>query len=433
MSEKAARETDEGRDDALRAPARNRAPQTADWQRAHAELGRLARLRAGLDAEEARWLLLAWREKVHARLGYGSFGEYVGRLFGYGARLVQEKLRVAEALERLPELASALELGQVCWSALRELTRVATPETQAEWLAVARGRRVREVEQLVAGHVPGDSPSDPRDPLAVRHVLGFEVSGEVLALVREAFTKIRRDAGESLDDDAALLTMARAVLEGPRDEGRGSYQIALTVCEHCQRGRQDGAGESTPVGPEVVEMASCDAQRLGSLATVGGRREHVGANKARAVQHVPPAVRRLVLRRDHRRCVVPGCKHATWLDVHHIEARAEGGKHEPDNLITLCTAHHRAIHRGRLFVEGGAGVGLTFRHADGNRYGEPLSPAAADAGSKAFRALRGLGFAEGEVRRALAQVAHAGGGDASVEALVRSCLRLLTQRLSCAS
>jgi hypothetical protein len=250
--------------------------------------------------------------------------------------------------------------------------------------------------------------------------------------VREAFTKIRRDACESLDDDAALLMMARAVLRGSRDEGRASYQIALAVCEHCQRGRQEGAGESTPVAPDVVEMAGCDAQHLGQVAAVGGRRQHVGANKARAAQDVPPAVRRLVLRRDHGRCVVPGCKHATWLDVHHIEARAEGGKHEPDNLITLCGAHHRAIHRGRLIVEGGAGVGLTFRHADGNRYGEPLSPAATEANAKAFRALRGLGFAEGEVRRALAQTTRVDGGE-SVEGLVRSCLQLLTQRLACAS
>jgi hypothetical protein len=63
-------------------------------------LQRLARSRAGLDFEEGRWLLRARQSGVHTRLGFGSFGEYVGRLFGYGARLVQEKLRVAEALER---------------------------------------------------------------------------------------------------------------------------------------------------------------------------------------------------------------------------------------------------------------------------------------------------------------------------------------------
>ena len=56
-----------------------RARSRDDWQRAHEELRRLARSRAGLDFEEGQWLLAAWRGGVHARLGYGSFREYVER------------------------------------------------------------------------------------------------------------------------------------------------------------------------------------------------------------------------------------------------------------------------------------------------------------------------------------------------------------------
>jgi hypothetical protein len=403
----------------------------AEWQRAHHELLRLARSHAGLDFEEGRWLVRAYRSGVHSRLGFGSFGEYVGRLFGYGARLVQEKLRVAEALERRPELAEALKQGQICWSAVRELTRVATPQTEAAWLAAAAGRTVRELEKLVSGLAPGSQPGDLGDAKDVRHVLRFEVSGEVLACVREALTKICRDAGEALEDEAALLQMARAVLEGPRDEGRASYQIALTVCEQCQRGRQDGAGEATRVGLEVIEMAGCDAQHVGRLAVVGGH-AHVGANTQRAAQDVPPAVRRLVLRRDHGRCVVPGCRHVTWVDVHHLQPREDAGGHEPENLMTVCGAHHRALHRGRLRVDGTPASGLTFRHADGSAYGRVGAPAVADAGAKAFQALRGLGFRESEARWALGQLTHDGGSE-SVEAQVRAGLLLLTRRLAHAS
>ena len=160
-----------------------------DWERTHGELSRLARSRSGLDYEEGGWLLAAWRGSVHARLGYGSFREYIERLFGYGARVVQEKLRVAEAIEELLVSAEALKNGQVCWSVLRELTRVATPETEAEWLEVAAGRTVREVEQLVSGRGPGSRPGDARDASKCRHVLRFEVSAEVLASVREALGK----------------------------------------------------------------------------------------------------------------------------------------------------------------------------------------------------------------------------------------------------
>jgi hypothetical protein len=55
----------------------------SNWVQAHAALSRLAQQRAALDAEEGRWLLCAWRSGAHVHLGYGSFAQYVERLFGY--------------------------------------------------------------------------------------------------------------------------------------------------------------------------------------------------------------------------------------------------------------------------------------------------------------------------------------------------------------
>ncbi len=48
----------------------------------------------------------------------------------------------------------------------------------------------------------------------------------------------------ALDDDAALLLMARAVLGGPTDASRTSHQIAMTVGEHCGADTQQGKGEA---------------------------------------------------------------------------------------------------------------------------------------------------------------------------------------------
>jgi hypothetical protein len=422
----------------------------ADWQRAHAELCSLARSRAGLDFDEGRWLVLALRSGAHVRLGYGSFAEYVERLFGYSPRLTHDKLRVAEALEGLPVLAQALRAGEASWSALRELTRAAVPSTERQWLEAARGKTVREVEQLVSGHRPGSQPCDARDSAATRHVLRFEVSSEALATFREAMAKIRRDAGQPLDDDAAILLLARHVLVGPADAGRASYQIALTVCEACQHAQQHGRGELIDVGPDVRAMAACDAQHIG-MTHVGAMSERgaqaIASNDVdsteettavhpeqstrqssvpRAQQDIPPAIRRWVLRRDGGRCAFPGCRHATFLDVHHIQPRAEEGAHDPNNLITACSAHHRAIHRGEVSLEGSVSAGLRVRHANGTAYGARVSPAAADAHAKIFRALRGLGFREGEARRALADVATHVGHDMSVERLLRRALLELT-------
>jgi hypothetical protein len=188
-------------------------------------------------------------------------------LFGYTRRTVQEKLRVAEALEELPRLARALDAGSLSWSAARELSRVAVADTEQEWLEVARGKTLRQLEELVAGKRLRDEPSTASRPEATRHVLRFEVAAETLALFREALSALRRRGDGAWDDDSALLEMARHVLGGPQDDGRASYQIALAVCPSCGEGRQQASGELVRVPAEVVAMAQCDCQHLGCIAS----------------------------------------------------------------------------------------------------------------------------------------------------------------------
>jgi hypothetical protein len=430
------------------------------WQAAHEALTRLARSRAGLDFEEGQKLRAAERARVHERLGYGSFVEYIERLFGYSPRLTLEKLRVAHALDGLPQLAAALREGNVSWSSVRELTRVATRATDRDWLEASQGRTVREVEKQVSGHRPGDLPGDAKDWRAERHVLRFGVSGEVLATFREAQAKLRRDAGGPLDDDSTLLLMARHVLGGPTDDGRASYQIALTVCEACERATQTGLGEARQIPTEVAEMASCDAQQIkgihaesrsrrqnstrkqaasigtrgdgGDETHVGGespgeRQPPAGPHPQRASQTIPPAVRRAVLLRDRHCCQVPGCRQATFVDVHHLRARAAGGSHDLDNLLTLCGAHHRACHRGDLLIEKSASGGLSFWHADGTPYGGPPNTREVDVAEQTFRGLRSLGFGEREARDAVRAAGAHVGREGGVESLMRAALGRLTR------
>ena len=186
--------------------------QAADWVKAHQALLEMARERSSLEAREGKVLLWARRAGVHEQLGYGSFVEYVERLFGYAARTTLDKLRTAEALEQLPALERALALGETSWSAARELARVATAETEREWLEASKGRTVRDIERLVAGRDPGERPSDAARPFAERHVLRFEVAAETLATFRQAMKELRQQSGGHVDDDAALLLMARCVL-----------------------------------------------------------------------------------------------------------------------------------------------------------------------------------------------------------------------------
>ena len=58
---------------------------------------------------------------------------------------------------------------------------------------------------------------------------------------------------------------------------------------------------------------------------------------------IPAAVRRLVFQRDGHRCVIAGCQSRTRLQPHHLVPYSAGGRHDPDNLITVCWYHHHVV------------------------------------------------------------------------------------------
>ena len=400
---------DRERDDGVRDGSDDGDVAAPAWRRADRALRALARRRAALDVDEARWLLEARRAKVHEHLGLGSFVEYCERVLGYRPRTTMERLRVAEAIAELPETRDALGAGELSYSAVRELTRVATPETVHDWIDAARDKTVREIESMVAGRAPGDRPTDAPDPSLELRRLALDLEPQAYALLLEALRHVRDRAGSDLSDSDAIVELCEDVLAGVRatpDSAR--HQIALTQCTDCKRTWQDGGGQVVEVAPAVIDAAACDA-------TVIDLRDPAST----PTRAIPRAVRTRVLRRDHNRCTVPGCRSARHLDVHHITPRAAGGDHAPDNLTVLCGAHHRALHAGRLRIEGRAPE-LRFTHEDGRSYG---SAAPSDRDRDAMRALRQAGYpaklAADAVARAVTEVGPAG----SLEALLVRALR----------
>src|SRR5689334_23181070 len=125
-------------------------------EQVHRRLKRIVKARGALDAQEAAALREAEQLRVWRRYGYGSLLEYMEMETGYTPRAALERLRVAKAIEELPVIAEKLEQGDLSFSAARELTRVATAETEGDWLAAADDKNLRQVEELVSGPRPGD-------------------------------------------------------------------------------------------------------------------------------------------------------------------------------------------------------------------------------------------------------------------------------------
>jgi hypothetical protein len=315
-----------------------------EWQVVDRALRAIAGERAALDAKEARWLREGVELKIWKRFGMVDMIDYMERRMGYTPHVGKERLRVAHALGDLPAIEEALRDGELSFSAVRELTRVATPETEEEWLDTAADKNVRQIEELVSGHRPGDKPTDPADPRVRIHRVVLELNADAYAGFRQARAVLQDEHGRRLDDSEIAAAWTGRVLEGSAaPSGRARAQIAITVCEKCRAATQDGAGATVAINAAALARAECDAQYIGSLDA---------AEPARAYQDVSPAVARLVWRRDHGRCRVPGGRSARALEIHHIIHREHGGSHEPWNLVLLCSSCHTAHHEGRLVISG---------------------------------------------------------------------------------
>jgi hypothetical protein len=70
----------------------------------------------------------------------------------------------------------------------------------------------------------------------------------------------------------------------------------------------------------------------------------------KASKAIPASSLHFVNKRDQGRCthIYPDgkrCPHRRFTDIHHIIPLFQGGTHDPANLTTLCSGHHRGVHR----------------------------------------------------------------------------------------
>jgi len=104
---------------------------------------------------DAEWkmglcLLALKRSGAFRKLGFGTLSAYAERVLQLSGRKVGALLGAAEALEHLPLMSEAFRAGKVCWSKVRVMHGLATPETEAAWLEFAKQHTSVEVERKVA-------------------------------------------------------------------------------------------------------------------------------------------------------------------------------------------------------------------------------------------------------------------------------------------
>ncbi len=343
--------------------------------------------------------------------GARSCAHWLNWRVGLGLGAAREKVRVARALGRLPRIGAAMGRGEVSYSKVRAMTRVATPENEEELLCLARAGTAAHVERVVRAWRRVDRIAEAEEAvkqrrerycraypdedgmLVVRARLPAEVGALLLAALEAAGDELyrRREPGErrgaAVPDPEpshgqrradALGLVAEKALEaiGEGPVGRGGAGDRYLVMVHVDAEaleRDSETGQATlesgvRVSAETSRRLACDASRVEMRHGRGGQVLDVG-RKTRAIS---PALRRALDFRDSG-CRFPGCgvKHC---DAHHVRHWADGGKTKLDNLLLLCRRHHTAVHENGYRVELGAGGKARFYGSRGQPIPEAPAP-----------------------------------------------------------
>jgi hypothetical protein len=370
----------------------------------------IAELAAHLDAATARLLDLI--REFDARggwnTGFRSCAAWLTWRIGLQAGPAREHVRVARALGALPLLAQALARGELSYSKVRELTRVVTPETEAQLLLAGRAGTAEHVARLVRGWRRMDRKAEAQEAarqhtsralhvyqdedgsVRIRGRLAPEVGAlllKALAAARETLYQARGNAPEAdpptmeQQQADALALLAETALHHGLDPGSPGerYQVVVHVDAAVladpeapgQSVLEDGA--RVPAG--TSQRLACDASRVVMRHDAEGRLLEIGAR----TRTLPPALRRALHHRD-RGCRFPGCGVCVGQG-HHIRHWARGGPTTLSNLALLCNRHHRAVHEEGFRVERQPDGELCFRRPDGRVFPDvpPPSPVPRDA------------------------------------------------------
>jgi hypothetical protein len=376
----------------------------------------IAELSAHLDAATARLLDLI--REFDARggwnTGFCSCAAWLTWRVGLDRGAARERVRVARALGTLPRLAQALARGELSYSKVRALTRVATPESEERLLAVGRAGTAEHVERIVRGWRRMDRRAEAQETTR-RHriralhvyqdedgmvVLRGRLEPEVGAVLIQALTAAREalyqkaraqnvpaeTSGADVSAEPptmpqqqadALALVAETALHHGIDPGAPGERYQVVVVVHVDApvlADADAPGQSVlddgaRVSAETSQRLACDASRVVMRHDPNGRILEVGAR----TRTIPPALRRALQHRD-RGCRFPGCGRR-FGQGHHIHHWAHGGPTKLSNLALLCRRHHRAVHEEGFQVERQPDGELSFRRPDGRPLPESPPPA----------------------------------------------------------
>ena len=265
------------------------------------------------------WLVDMEKRTLYRHFGCSSVFQYGELYLELAPHTIAEHLRSGKEMAKLPLLAAACEKGEISPSKIREISRVAVPETENAWLSIARNSTYRQIEKLVPltprgglppaagvnaatavncrtpsstvmdrGHEayaggqascpdpgedttrgdeiprligrPEEGPVQGVGPLRYRTKLVLELEHDRLAIITRALEKARQESGEK-ERGALFEYIARSFLGKSPTESGESAPYRVTIHHLPESGvtwTESGGGPGSASGPHYVPESTLE-------------------------------------------------------------------------------------------------------------------------------------------------------------------------------
>ncbi len=367
----------------------------------------IAALSAQLQASDYR-LLVMIREFDEAKgwlwQGAKSGAHWLSWRIGLDGGAARERIRVARALKELPLISASMSKGEISYSKVRAVTRVATPANESRLLTIALGGTAGQVERIVRAWRKVDASLEKAHACAQRDQASLTsyvdddgmvvIKGKLPPDIGAVVVKALEAASEGLYRDEperpaaqrraeALGVVAESALASGLTPASSAdrYQVVVhvdaEVLEDPDATSRDGQSVlegGIGVSAETSRRLACDATVVAMVHDGDGNLLDVGRKR----RTIPTALRRALDARDPL-CVWPGCD-CKFVQGHHIEFWAKGGETKLDNLCNLCSYHHHLVHDGEYGVERLPNGTHRFTHPSGREI--PAVPVPREAAGK---------------------------------------------------
>ncbi|HKW07587.1 MAG TPA: DUF222 domain-containing protein [Candidatus Dormibacteraeota bacterium] len=328
---------------------------------AHMAMAGLAKAAASFE-EEGGW---AWP-------GFRTFEHWLAVEMGFDQHTGRELVRVGKSLRDLPLIAAEFAAGRLSFDKVREVTTVATAETDALMVEIALGSSASQLTRICRSLRKMTAPESHQHQVQRGLWMRFEDNGmmrlvanlpaEEAAVVQAAIDSLaeKMPLPDEADDPHAARRLDAMV--STLDGATGGRQLVVHV--------DVGVLAGDTVEAQIARRLGCDAEIVPLI-----ERDGIPVDVGRKHRTAPPKLRMALEARD-RFCRFPGCNvPADKTDAHHLNQWIFGGATNLAEMLLLCRYHHRIYHEGGYRIVK-SGDGFRFETNDGHVFGAPREIAA---------------------------------------------------------